>query len=128
MKSGREDELMGRGEIRGWIDADGSIISLPPPHSAAWISVVQKRREALDVFCKSVKRRYGVDCVLILPKGKRQFHEALIRGLREVATVIEDVEPFRAPERNAQVEKFRRDLQLPARRRRRIAEEALLLF
>jgi hypothetical protein len=86
-----EDQLMSKGEIRGWMDTEGYLSSTPPPTSHARISVVEFDREPLETSFRSV-RRHGIPCTIYRERGFE--FRAEIMGLEEVAKAIKQFGPL----------------------------------
>jgi len=115
---------MTKKEIRAWIDTEGNIYStsIVGSRSGPEIRVVQKHREPLDVFARSVKEEIGVPCKV--RRDKRGLYAAVITSNEDVAKVIREVGPFRTPQKCEQVLRFEEKLKAPRKERRRAIERA----
>ena len=119
---------MTKKEIRAWIDTEGNIYSSSDmgSRSGPEIKVVQKHREPLDVFAKSVEDEIGVSCRV--RRDKRGLFVAVITSNENVAKVIREVGPFRTPRKYEQVRQFIKKLKAPRKERRRAIERSKTLL
>ncbi len=113
---------MSKEEIRAWIDTEGS---LDPTglngRRGTELAVVQKHREPLDVYVRSLAEM-GVRCKVY--RDKRGMYIAKTTNLEGVAKVIREVGPFRTPQRIDQVRRLMEKLNQPTRMRRRVRARA----
>lgn len=119
---------MTKKEIRAWIDTEGNIYSSTciGIKSGPSIRVVQKHREPLDVFARSVEGKIGVSCRV--GRDKRGLYMAVITSNEDVAKVIREVGPFRTPQKCEQVRRFEEKLKMPRKERRRAIERSKTLL